>query len=219
MKSILLFFSILLLSLTLKGQEDSEWKIVKNSDNIKTYVKNGHSSEIKKVKAETVIKATLAELIAIIKDAESHNKWVFLNENSKILEETDDFNWKYYGITDAPWPVSNRDYITIVHLEQDEKDCSITITSTSIPGFLPEDKEFVRINYLYSVWVFSPIGDGNVHLSFEIEIDPGGNIPVWLINMVVSKGPFKTVEGLVKEIGSGKYNCTKINYIKEFDLQ
>ena len=221
MKFSSVFFLIvpLLFSLVLQGQNDIEWRLVKNSDNIKAYVQKGPSSQLKMVKVETVLETSLSELVAIIKDAKNHKNWVFLNETAKMLEETDEFNWKYYGITDAPWPVYDRDFVTTVTLEQSQTDYSISIISDGIPNYLIENEEMVRIHYVHSVWVFNPLGNGTVHISFVLEADPGGNIPIWLINMAVSKGPYKTVEGLIKEIESGKYKCDKLNYIEEFVVE
>ena len=206
-------------SLVLVGQDSIEWKLVKNSDNIKAYVQKGPSSQLKMVRVETVLKTSLSELVAAIKDAGNHDNWVFLNEEAKVIEEVDEKNWKYYGISDAPWPVYDRDFITTVNLEQNKTDYSITITSTSIPHFLPINDDIVRVHYIHSVWVFNPRGDGTVHISFELEADPGGSMPIWLINLAVSKGPYKTVEGLVKEIESGKYKCDNLNYIDEFVVE
>ncbi len=206
-------------SLVLQGQNDVEWKLVKNSDNIKAYVQKGHSSQLKKVKVETVLKTSLSELVAAIKDAENHKNWVFLNEKAEVVEEIDEFNWTYYGITCTPWPVWDRDFVTKVHLKQNEIDCSISILSTSIHDSLPENDGIVRVHYIRSVWDFNPIGNGTVHISILLEVDPGGNIPIWLINMAVSKGPYKTVEGLINEIESGKYKDYKLDYIEEFVLE
>ncbi len=214
------FFSIVLLflSLVLLGQKDSEWKLIKNSNNIKAYIQKVPTSELKRVKVETVLKASLSELVAVIKDAKNHEDWVFLNKKAKVIEETDDFNWIYYGIADAPWPVDNRDFITTVCLEQNKTDYTITITSIAIPDYLPENKENVRIKHVKTIWIFNPIENGNINISLEMEVNPGGSIPIWLINMAVSKGPYKTVEGFIKEITSGKYQCLKLDYIKEFPI-
>jgi len=171
--------------------------------------------QVKKVKVETVVVATLSQLITIFKDAENHSNWVFLSESAKIVEEIDDNNWKYYNYTDTPWPVSNRDYYTSVILIQNEIDYSITITSVAIPDYEPEIDGCVRISYIESVWIFNPIGNGSVHISFELEVDPGGNIPAWLINFAVSKGPYNTMIGLIKELNAEKYQDVHLDYIDE----
>ncbi len=197
------------------SQNTPDWELVKNCNEIKVYSQKVPNLQIKKVKVETVVEATLSELVTIFKDAENHNNWVFLSESAKIAEVINDNNWKYYCFTETPWPVSNRDYYTSVVLVQNEIDYSVTITSIAIPDYAPEIKGCVRISYIESIWVFNPIGNGSVHISFELEVDLGGNIPSWLINLAVTKGPYNTMVGLINELNNDKYIGVKLNYIEE----
>lgn len=206
---------VLFLNLVLLGQGASNWKQVRNSDNIIVYVKKIPASQLKKVKVEAALNTTLTDLVTLIKDAENHYKWVFFNERARIIEETDDFHWKYYGYMDLPWPVFDRDFITDVTLCQDKTDCSITILSVAISDFLPEDEDCVRIPYLTSLWCLVPMGNDSIHISLELEVDIGGKIPIWLVNMAVTKGPLSTIKGLIKELKIDKHNHAKLDYIYE----
>lgn len=219
MPYIIILIELLFLNILLQGQQTTEWKLVKNCDNIKAYVQKVPESKIKKVKVETLLDVTLTELVALIKDAENHNNWTFLNEMAEIIEESNDCNWKYYGLTNTPWPVTNRDLVTSVSLIQNKIDYSVTITSIAIPDFLPQEEDCIRVKHIKAVWTLNPIGNGLVHIVFELEIDPGGNIPIWLVNLAVTKGPLKTLEGLINEINSNKYKGVKLNYIEEFEIK
>ncbi len=200
------------------GQDTGDgWKLSKSSDRIKAYYKKNDSSQLKRVKVETVVKASLKELVAAVKDAQNHHKWVFMNCQSEVIEESDDFNWVYSGVTDLPWPASDRDYITVVKMKQNPIDYSVEINALAAPDFIPQKEGFVRIRLIKSSWLFNPLGNGEVHIVFKMEVDPGGNIPIWLVNLAVTKGPYKTVEGLLKQVDSVKYSCSNIDYIKEFD--
>ncbi len=207
----------LFLNLVLSGQENSDWKLVKDLDNnIKVYVQQVPASQIKKVKVETVILATLSELVLLFKDAENHHNWFYMNEWSKIVEEIDEFNWRYYGYTDPPWPVSDRDFYTDVTLIQSKVDSSITLTSVTVSEFLPEVEDCVRIPYIHSVWTLIPMKNDSVQVMFELEIDIGGAIPTWLVNLAVTKGPLSTMIGLIEELKTNRYKGVKLDYIKEF---
>jgi len=216
-KYILLLITFSFINSILFGQDDINWELVKNSNNIKVYTQKLPYHQIKKVKAESVITATLSELVALFKDAKNHSNWVFLNESAKIVEVTDNNNWKYYSYTVTPWPVSNRDYYTSTVLLQNDIDYSVTITSVAIPDFAPEQKDCVRISYINSVWTLNPIGNGLVYISFELEVDPGGNIPAWLVNLTITKGPYNTMIGLIKELKTERYNNIELDYISELN--
>ncbi len=209
----LFFFHFLFLNVTLLSQEKYEWKLVKNSNNIKAYVKKENNSKVKSVKVETVAEASLSQLVSIIKDASSHNEWVFMNNGACILDSIDRFHWKYHGWSELPWPVMDRDFITDVVLIQDSVDYSIKIISRAIPDYLPENEDFVRVPLANSQWTLNPIGNGSVHITFELLTDIGGKIPAWFINLAVTKGPMGTMEGLLEQLN--KCEGIKLDYINE----
>lgn len=217
MKISYLFLVINFMSpiLTLEGQDVGEWRLVKESDNIKAFVLKSPTTEINRVRVETILKTTLSELVALMKDSENHKNWVFLNEEAEIVKEISDFNWVYYGRSEAPWPISDRDFITNITLQQSPIDYTITISSYAMPDFLAENEDCVRIPYVISEWTFNPIGNGSVHLSFELEADIGGKIPKWFTNLLVTKGPLHTMSGLINELKTNKYKDVKIDYIEE----
>jgi len=213
---LIIFVNVFFINSLLLGQDESDWKLIKSCDNdIKAYVKKMPESKINRVKIETVIEASLSELVALLKDAENHHNWVFLNERSEIIDEESNFKWRYYGYTKTPWPVSDRDFYTDVWLNQNETDYSVTLTSHAIPDLFPVTKDCIRIPYIYSIWTLNPIGNGSVHILFELEVDVGGSIPTWLTNMAVTKGPVNTINGLIEELNTNKYKNFKLDYIKE----
>ncbi len=192
-----------------------EWKLLKDDNGIKVYTKKLPDLRIKKVKVESDAITSLSQIINLIKHAENHNNWVFMSDNARIVEEIGDFNWKYYNYSETPWPVSDRDYYTSVTLTQNKNDSAVTITSVSIPDYRPELNNCVRIPYIHSIWRLSPIQSGCIHIIFEIEVDPGGSLPAWLVNFAVGKGPYYTMSGLLDEIKNGKYKNCKLSYIAE----
>lgn len=207
---------LLILATTLSHSQDNhEWKLVKKSNGIEAFVKSQDDTKIKRVKVETIVTGTLSELVSIIKDAENHPQWVFMNKEAKILDTVNCYRWKYYGYSDLPWPISDRDFVTDVILNQDSIDYSITIVSTAIPEYIPELENCLRIQTVYSQWILNPLGNGEVHMSFELSIDIGGKIPVWFINMAVAKGPFHTMEGLIEQLKKSCYKDSKLDSIKE----
>ena len=77
LNTTLIFLLIVIInfsSLTAAEENDiTDWKLVKNNNDIKAYVEEGPLSDIKSVKVETVVIANLSQLVSIIKDAENHS--------------------------------------------------------------------------------------------------------------------------------------------------
>jgi len=188
---------------------------VKKSDNIRAYVKNQSESKIKKVKVESVVTSTLSELVSLITDADNHKNWVFMNDHASILDTLSCFEWKYYGYSYLPWPVADRDFITSSKMTQDSVDYSIVIEAKGQPDLIPENEGVVRVRSVSSQWSLNPLGNGEVHITFELAIDIGGKIPAWLINLGVTRGPLNTMEGLIDQLEQGNYKNSNRPNIKE----
>ncbi len=215
-RRIILTSLILLLGIFFTySQDNNKWKLVKNNNGIKAFVKNQNDTKIKRVKVEAQVEASLALLITILKDAQCHNQWVFLNEHAEIVDSVSCNEWKYYGYSALPWPLSDRDFVTDVKMTQDSVDYSVQIVSHALPDFLPEKEGYVRIPYVFSSWTLNPLGNGEVLMTFELTIDLGGKIPLWFINLAVAKGPISTMQGLSDQVEKRKCNTYSISGIKE----
>ncbi len=190
------------------------WKLVKDNEHIKAYVCKLPDSPLKVVKVETTLDASLSQLISIIRDADHHSDWVFLNDKSFILEDSDDRHWKYYGSNDLPWPITDRDFITQAHLEQDSRG-EVKIESVSLPDFIPEKEDCVRIRDLHSCWTLTPLQNGYVHITFELQIDIGGKIPAWLINMAIARGPYNSMKALRNIVDEERFADANLSYIND----
>lgn len=214
MHKYLLVLIVSIIAITNVNGESVTWKLVKCEENIKAYVCKLPDSPLKKVKVETTVNATLSQIVSIIRDADNHSDWVFLNEDSFVIELVDNCNWKYYGFNKLPWPITDRDIVTKARLEQDSNGV-VRIISEAIPDFIPEKEDYVRIREIHSCWTLTPQLNGKVNISFELEIDVGGKIPVWLINMSIARGPFNSMNALTKIIEEKRYYGVELVYIHD----
>jgi len=50
-----------------------------------------------------------------------------------------------------------------------------------------------------------------------IKTDPGGNIPVFLTNLFIDKGPIQTIEKMREMLQLPEYRDAKVSYIEELE--
>lgn len=213
--TLLLLFSIILLGVEPSETANNSWKKVKDSDGIVVYTQNSDSTELKRVKVLTEVHAPLASMVELIKDVKNQKNWFYMYMDGQILKVYNQKHWVFYGQANAPWPVSDRDFVTDVVLHQCPKTKVITITSHSLPQYYPEQKDFVRIPYAYSQWKFVPEKDGNVKISLTVEINVGGHIPLWIMKITATKGPFHTMKNFLTELKKEKYAKRHDAFISE----
>jgi len=214
-KSYFIFLSLLfnLLSPSISGQDDG-WNFIKENDGIEVYTRKTDDSPVKQIKVQKVMETTLSSLIALMKDVENHKNWTYANKKAKILEKHSEFSWIFYGYSAAPWPVQDRDMVLLSTLHQDSITKVITNIGECIPDYIPENEDVVRIPDCHSIWTLKPLGDGKVLVSLEIQIDLGGSIPNWLINLVSSKGPYLTIKNMEEAVKKAPYKDAVLDYIK-----
>jgi len=210
---LILFLS--LLQLSFRSYKDGGWKLVKNKDGIKAYTQEIEDSDVKKVKVVTNIKTSLSAVASVLKDVKHHNRWMYNCISTKIIKVVNEKNYYFYTLSTAPWPVNKRDIITHTIIKQDKETKKVSFIANGEPNYLKENEGIVRIKTLKSIWEFLPKEDGTIDVNFYLQIDAGGTIPAWVINLVVSEGPFQTVQNLIEEVKKDKYKNAKLNFIEE----
>ena len=209
-----LLFTFLIAS-TGFAQKSDDWKLDRNHDGVKIYLRSVKGLGTKEVLGLTQVHATLSALVSMVKDPENHRLWIYANKEARFLEIINDFEWIYYNVSVAPWPLRHRDLITHVKMKQDPDSYVVRIESEGCPDFIPVNKNLVRITRLKSSWVFTPKSNGMIDIQFELAIDLGGDIPAWIINFAIDKGPFNTLQHMVEVVKTDRYRGKVLPYIKE----
>jgi hypothetical protein len=143
---------------------------------------------------------TAAQLFSILLDVEKYPQWAYCTKSSTLVKKIGNNELIYYSEISAPWPLSNRDFYADVKLSCDSSKHSWCMVSTGLKDFLPEKKGLVRIPRSKAVWNISQKSDKVVHLQYILQIDPGGCLPAWIVNMFATKGPMETFGTLRKKM-------------------
>ena len=218
MKLLANFLFALLFCFSASAQKADDWKLVRNQEGVKIYLRSVEGMGTKQVLGLTKVSATLGSLVSMVKDPENHHSWIYANKQARFLKNISDFEWIYYNISEAPWPVRNRDLITHAKIDQDPDSYVVKIDSEGWPDYVPPNKNLVRIAMLRSLWIFTPKNNGEIDIRFELSIDLGGDIPAWLVNFAIDKGPFNTLLNLTEVVKSDRYRSRILPFIKEKTL-
>ena len=212
----LLFFStLLLLSSDSAPVQSDTWHLKKFESGISIYTRDADNSKFKELKSVVVYKSSLSAIIALIDDFESYPQWVYKCGISKMIKKNSEEDLVHYQTVTAPWPVDNRDFVVHVQLQQDPVTKIVTQTATCIPDYLPKVEGHVRITEFKAKWTLIPLKNGNIEADYELLVNPGGNIPAWLVNLAVIDGPFETALNMKTWLMKEKYQKAVLPYIKE----
>lgn len=219
MKPKLLFLILSFLAITPAFSQQNDWKLKKEVDDLKVYVRKSETSTIKEIKVQYVAEASLSNIVAVLRDVPAFTDWIFSCTEAHVLERKNDTEAIYYSKIDFPFPMSDRDFIANSKLSQNPETKEIAITVRGIPSHLPEKDGLVRIPTLRINWHITPISLKKAIVEYHLVSDPGGWIPDWAVNMAIDKGPVNSIKNFKETLTKEKYRSTKLAFIQETDAR
>lgn len=209
----LLVFS--LLPTFLFGQEN--WELKKDSDGISVWWRATEGTDIKEIKIQLEVEASLNTIVSVMSDVPAYEEWVYSTEKS-VLIESEETDVIYYNIMDFPWPMDDRDLVMRTIVSQDAETKVITSKSTAVPERVPYDEDMVRVEMTETEWIITPINSNKARIDYRLISDPGGSIPAFLINIASDYGPYKTMAAFRERVKMTEYRAINIKGIEELQL-
>ncbi len=198
MKALLIFF--LLLPYSHLRQKTGSWLLVKEQDGIKMFNRTSDRSKFNDIKIETDFVGTLQQIATILADVEKYTEWAYGTKESTMIKKTNAYDFIYYSLIDVPWPANDRDFYAHCKISLDSATKTLHVVSVSIKDYLPEKKNIVRIPLSKGTWTVITTAPKKIHLEYILELDPGGNVPAWLLNLFSTKGPMETFANLKQKM-------------------
>ncbi len=181
-----------------------QWDFIKEKDGIKIYTRKEANSALKQFKGEVDLHTSLEKVYDLLGNVKNVDWWdKNLREINVLLYEKDK-HIQYYLIYGVPWPLADRDLCVDAKITTDPVTGVRTIYSTPLLNVIPEKEDMVRIKDYWQRWVIRPVGKGIVHITLEGFVDPGGNVPDWLYNMVITETPLKIIRGVKERLETKK---------------
>ena len=212
-KPLLLFCAVLF---SLRSHAQDGWKFKTEDDGIRVYTRVVPNSNFKAVKVNCELNATLSQLVAVIMDIKNSTNWAYHTKSAVILKQYSPADLYYHCIVAVPWPVQNRDFICHLIVKQNAQTKVVTIDAPCPADYIPEKPGFVRVKQSVGKWILTPINGGSkVKVDYTLSLDPGGNIPAWVINLFAAEGPMHTFKGLKLQLNKPAYQHPEVPYITD----
>lgn len=215
MKKVIFILLVLFFRSFSQEKAQEKWHLKKDEQGIKVYTRHAENSRLKELKSEFQIKTSLSSIVSLLCDFEAYPEWVYRCETSYALKKISNFEYLQYQTVKAPWPAEDRDIVMHKKLTQDPVTKVIVQRVNGMPDFIPRKDKHVRVTLFKAVWVITPLKNGMVNLEYQLLVDPGGNVPTWMVNLAVVDGPFDTEVKMKNLLMTEKYQKAKLPFIKE----
>jgi len=212
-------YKVIFISLLLfLGQVDvfgqSAWKLSSEKDGIKIYTCQVPDSKVKAIKVECQVKATESQLVALLMDVNTSADWVYHTKSCVLIKQVSPSELYYYSEVSLPWPVANRDFVAHLTVSQNPVTKVVVIDGPAVPGLVPSKEGIIRINNSIGKWTIIPCGYDQIKVEYTLHVEPGGNIPGWMVNMFATEGPLQIFKKLKLQLEKPAYKNAELPFIE-----
>lgn len=209
-KKVILLVFILFQSGFLFSQED--WKLIKETDEIKVFTKNENNYKLDTFKATVTVNASISNFVSVLHNMKIFPKWGHNIKSANLLEKSGDTLQIYYSVAKAPFPYKNRDGIYLNRFRWQKERKTLMVDIEVLDDYLALDEKYVRVKG-NGYWLIQELSKNKILIEFSMQIDPGGSIPSWLANLFVDDSPYNTLLNLKALLESGDYKKQTFSFM------
>ena len=178
----------------------SQWKLIADEDGIQSYEKIKSASGLVAFRGEIIIPAPLKKVATILSNESLQKDWVDAYVESKTISEKNEYEHVEYDQTKVPWPFQNRDFVFHVTGKVNAQPATMLILMKSvIDPAAPPIEGIVRGEIVHSYYYLKEmLGKQGTKMVVEMEVDPKGSIPMWLVNLSQKGWPHNTLAAIRK---------------------
>jgi|HubBroStandDraft_6_1064221.scaffolds.fasta_scaffold609748_2 hypothetical protein len=163
-----------------------------------------------------MVEAGVFEILAVLDDITRFTEWMADCKGAYIVKQINELERVEYNRIGAPWPVWDRDTTIRSWIEADASkgDVWARFQSMSIAA-APPVSGVVRMPRLAGFYHLEVVDAAHTKVTYQVDADPGGLLPDWLVKLTSRKLPIETLVGLRRQVAKtrGHYEA----FLKKYD--
>jgi hypothetical protein len=183
--------------------KEPTWDFSDTVDGILIRTRAVEGTRVREVFAETTVDGTVGEYVAVITDVENFPKFMPYVKEGRILRKDPSGTQFTYFRLELPWPLSPRDYTTrrVIESEPDPSgEGEFKSRWSAAANEVPIQTGTVRVTRDDGFWRLAAKEAGKVLIQHGFIVDPGGEIPAFLVNYASRKGVPNMLKAIENEV-------------------
>jgi len=189
---------------------DGGWQPLLTQDGVSVRERAAPGRTLPELRAEVAIDAGIFEVLAVIADVPRQTAWMHDCAESRIVRELGADAVVLYNRTRAPWPVADRDVVLRSETELLEPGRRIRVRFANVADLAAKPIDgVVRMPRLVGAYTLLALAPARTHVTYQLDIDPGGSLPTWVANRTARETPLQTLLGLRRQVSAtqGRYGA------------
>ncbi len=177
------------------------WERFDDEDGIAVYRRDMAGSPIVALRGEGIIDAPVLRVASVLIDSTRTPEWISNLEEVRVLRLIGDRERVEWSHIDTPFILADREFVVRGKLDVDAKNKRVLIDSHSVEDARAPKTDYVRGRLIYGKFVLSSIDHGKrTRVLAEVQADPKGSVPKWLVNMFQKRWPHGTLMAMRKQV-------------------
>jgi len=198
--------------------EGDDWALLVEDEGIRVTIREVPDRDLPVFRGVVTISAPIFEIMGVLQDIDRHPEWMDSCIEARRLKRVHLLESIVYNRTDAPWPISDRDTVVRSQASFDRDKGAFYIDIHSVKSELMGEVDgVVRVPRMHGHYRLEQVGPEQTRVEYQIDTDPGGWLPNWLIRMVTRRIPFKTLDNLRNRVAQTSKEQTYKVYVQSLE--
>ena len=184
-----------------------EWKQIKEAEGITVWQKVDDGSSFVVFRSKGVVNAPIDKVTAVMSDFDRACEWMFNCAESATLDVQGADIISYNHTRSPVFFVSDRDVTVKTHIgivqEPHQVHADFALTQDARR---PERKGIVRVVRLSGFFEMRAVDRDHTEVMYQVDTDPGGSIPRFLVNWGAKDLPYETLHSLRVQVMKDGYD-------------
>lgn len=186
---------------------EAKWEELSNEDGIVVWSREVPGTSLVEFRGRGLVKSPIKHLIAILRDQDRKTEWMANCVGNHAIEYLPGNKMVIYNRVGSPAPlVDDRDTVlqTEARFDVAARTVELSFQETKHPK-MPAVEDVVRMPKTRGFWRLEYKDPNLTMVTYQVQADPGGSIPQWVVNWASKGLPRKTLEGLRVQATKGGY--------------
>ena len=183
-----------------QDSDKSSWNLVNEENGIEVFTRTSENSNVKEIRIMCTVKTSMENMINFLSQVPLYKDWAYKCNSSLLLKRASHSEFSYYITLDFPFPFDDRDLFVDSKHSIDPNTGVYHSYSVASKKSTNLNDGFVHISEFESTWEITPQKQGELLVDYKVISNPGGDIPLWLVNLAITKGPKETMKSFIRMV-------------------